>query len=526
MGFARVVKAGFGVAIAGVAVWAFRPPEGVDEEGGGTVFGVGDPNARFQIEVFPGTNYMPGTIPGGLGEPLTGYRDVARDFVERFPDTAIVFRNVPANDREWLVTQASAGTAPDLVQVNVEDVWIDTHKGWWLALDDYLDRPNPFVPEGEPGSGQWWDQFKYQAISRGKAGPDGKMYCLTLDMVETGIYYNKTKFAELRLAPPQTWAEFLALQQKIEEAGYIPLQTVIDNVADWGVDLMIDQMYDPILPGVDLAKDPVREQYLEGYLDWDEIALLYGKGFFRPGDPRYREVFRLLKDWRRYWNRDLYHRQTDRMRTFVQQKALMTWDGSWLVHRFAMDKTLGFEWGVYYLPPITRENSRFAAGAPMCVIGGAGSQFSVSARAFGDTGDPATSERLKRVIAFLQFICMPKNAERIVNESLLFVPNIVGGEARPQMQPFVEILKRRYTTTKFRYTFDLRFTDLLTRSLILFLNDGCTEDEFLSLMDRSLGQAIDNAVHRKKPDMEKLERQWAKLAPARAGIEGLPDGGQ
>ena len=33
---------------------------------------------------------------------------------------------------------------------------------------------------------------------RGKAAPDGGIYCISFDMVETGIFYNKTKFEYTR----------------------------------------------------------------------------------------------------------------------------------------------------------------------------------------------------------------------------------------------------------------------------------------------------------------------------------------
>ncbi len=527
MSVARIIKTVFGVLIVTVSVLAFWPQRQTDGDVAATSLEVGDRSARFIIHFAPGWGNMPGTIPHGLGKPLRGIREVAREFVRQFPDTCIVFRNVPVSDREWLVTQLMSGQAPDVINVNVEDVWVDTHKGWYLPLDGYLEQPNPFVPEGEPGSRQWWGMFKYQAISRGKAAPiDGKMYCVSFDMIETGIFYNKSKFDELGIDPPQTWAEFEAIQNRMQAAGYTPFLTVIEAISDWGVDLLFDQFYAEILPGIDLVQDPVREQYLQGYLDWDEIAFLYGRGFFTGGDARYREIFSVMKDWRRYWNQDLSVRSMDRMRPFIRQEGLMIWDSSQLTHRLEMDKTLGFEYGVFYLPPLTEATSRFAPRRllPTCVIGGAATQFSVTNRAFSDTSDPATSERLRRVIQFLQFMCLPENAQRITNESLQFIPNIVGVQPRPEMQPFIEILKRRYTTTKWVATFDLQFNDILQRMLGLYLNGGCDLDECLSNMERALELGAERAIHRKKPDLAMLERRWKELAPLRRSMKELPDG--
>ncbi len=531
MHWSRWFKAGFGVLMAGASVWAFWPEPAREGEVTGTAFGIGPENAAFTIDVFPGLNYMPGTIPSGFGEPLRGFAEVARDFVERFPDTRINFRNVPTNDREWMVTQLMSANAPDIIAVNVEDVWVDIGKSppWYISLDDYLDKPNPFVPAGQPGSEKWWDQFRYQTISRGKAAPNGKMYCVTFDMVETGIYYNKTQFERLGIAPPATWAEFDAIQQRIREAGYIPFQTDIEAISDWGVDLILDQVYADILPGIDLTQDPIREQYLKGYLDWDEVVVLHEKGFFTSSDPRYRELFRLLRDWRRHWNEDLGFRSLERVRAFIRQDALMIWDGSWSVQRFAMDRSLGFEWGVFYLPPITLESSPFGPGTdhPMSVIGGAGGQFSVTNRAFADTGDPATSRRLERVIQFMQFVCLPENASRVTNETLQFISNIVGVEPRPQMKPFADILEREYGTTKWKFTFDLQFTDALQRMLLLYLNDGTDLDGFLATMDGFLDLAAERAVERNAADLAPLEQRWRELTPLRATLakpEELPHG--
>ena len=103
------------------------------------------------------------------------------------------------------------------------------------------------------------------------------------------------------------------------------------------------------------------------------------------------------------------------------------------------DKDLGFEWGVFYPPAMTAETSSFAAGRPMCVIGGAAQQHEVTNSALADT-DPGwpleerieKSERLKRVIAFLQFLSLPENTDRVVNEYPSYLPEYRGVEGLPE----------------------------------------------------------------------------------------------
>jgi len=107
---------------------------------------------------------------------------------------------------------------------------LDRHHAAWVVdqhpLDVFLEAPNPFVVEkGDPalpGAKQWWDMFIYQAISRGKAAPDNRNYCLTFDMIETGIFYNKTLFAQLGLKPPETWGEFIQIIDGDVYAGRSP----------------------------------------------------------------------------------------------------------------------------------------------------------------------------------------------------------------------------------------------------------------------------------------------------------------
>ena len=519
-----------------LSVWLLWPP--AEEGASGAATTVARAPAQYIIKFSPGWAYLPDTHPYGIGKPLQGLKKVIRAFEERFPDTKIEILNVPSV-REYLVTQLSSGQAPDILNVNVENVWMDVQKGLYIPLDPFLEKPNPFVVErgdsAAPGFDQWWDMFRYQAISRGKAAPDGYTYCLTFDMIETGIYYNKTLFAQLGIEVPRDWDELVVAMQKIQRhrradgAETVPLLVNIGAFNDWTTDLFFDQLYYDLLPGIDLLQDPTREPYLQGYLDWDELAFLRGKGFFGRGDIRYREIWSTMRELKRYTNENLMN--DDLVREFVTQRGAMIWTVSTLSYRLQADRNLGFEWGLFYLPPFSRQTSRYASGREMCVIGGAATQLEVSNSAIADT-DPelplrermARSERLKRVIAFLQFICLPEQNAQIVNEYPGLLPNIVGVETLPILKPFEEILNRRYTTTKWIFTFDLRFSEIQRRMLELYLTDGIDLDGFLEWQEKNIDAAVANMLERKAPDMERLEKAWQMLAPQRASFVDLPLG--
>ncbi len=526
------LKHAFLLLVLAVAAWAFWPSQRPGDVASLKKRQTLNPHAKYVIRMAPAT-YMPGTVPQNVGAPLTGFNKVADAFERRMPDTTIEFVEVPSSQREWLVTQLSAEQAPDIFQVNVEDVWQDVQKEWYVPLDQWLERPNPFVKPGEPGSRQWWDLFKYQAITRGKAGPDGKMYCVTYDMVETGIFYNKNIFRALNLSVPTNWGEFTAAQQKIKAAGYTPLVIESRFLSDWGIDLIFDQLYHGINDLIDVRKETgERAGYLTNYLDWDEICFLHHKGFFTPQDPRWRETFRILKNWRPFMQQEMSQGTSvgvDLTREFVTQRAAMYWDGSWTVNKLARDPDVNFEWGVFYLPKIRREDDPLASGVEQCVIGGSAMQYSLSNSSLADTPRDwplerrvAQSERVKRCVAFLQFMTLPESADTVINEVTTFLPNIVGVPPHKELEPFDEFLKRRYTTTKWSYTFDLRFNDILIRMFTLYLDDGIDEDGFLRWMNESLDAACDNITRRKQLDFTEFERVWADRKELRRTLPGLP----
>ena len=513
-------------AIVGVGGWLLLAPEFLAEDEEASEAASGErAEGGYVIRFSPGQAYMPDSVPYDIGAPLQGLKQVIRDFEARFPDTRIEVVNTPGV-REYLVTQLSSGNAPEIVNVNVEDVWIDVQKGWYVPLDRFLEAPNAFVREqGDPeapGYAAWWDMFAYQAISRGKAAPDNKNYCITFDMIETGVFYNKRIFREAGIAPPETWDQWMRDMEKLRTAGYIPMLVSIDSLNGWGTDLIFDQLYYELLPGIDLYQDPVREAYLEGYLDWDEICFLFQQGFFGHDDPRYREVWRVMYAFRQHCNQNLSG--TDFIREFVTQQGAMFWGTSPLTFRLSADRNLGFEWGVFYPPRFTKATSPYASGVEMCVIGGSATQLEVTNSAIDDT-DPTLpmeerigqSKKLGRVIAFLQFLTVRENYERIVLEYPCFVPNIVGVPVLAPLQPFAEILERRYTTAKWLGTFDLRFSEIQRRMLELYLNDGIDLDGFMDWQVSNLDAATRNLLIRKDIDLERLRRSWEALAPARSG---------
>jgi ABC-type glycerol-3-phosphate transport system substrate-binding protein len=215
------------------------------------------------------------------------------------------------------------------------------------------------------------------------------------------------------------------------------------------------------------------------------------------------------------------------VKTFVTQEAAMFWGHSMMVNRLISDPNLGFEWGLFYLPPITKEYSKWANGAEQCVIGGSAMQYTVTNHAWSDSpNDPDKSERLKRVIAFLQFLTTPENCDKVVNEQIALLPNIKGVEPHKELAKFDEILQRRYAMTKWFFTFDNQWNEVLMRMLELYMNDGIDREHFVQVLEKDFERTAARTTARKDLDISRFDKVWNERAAMRAKFSGIPNDGK
>jgi raffinose/stachyose/melibiose transport system substrate-binding protein len=468
-----------------------------------------NPGREYRIRMLAGV-YHPGGRPGGFGPYIKQMRLLADEYEATHPDVTIEFpvQAVVAggSEGEWLRTQLLGGVAPEIVALNTEAVWPDIGKGWWISFEPYLEQPNPYVP----GNDRWLDTFAHKAFTLSRRGPDGQLYCIPYDMCELAIFYNKDIFRKVGINVPQTWAEFLDIQQKLEDEGYIPFLAYLKECGqDWGPDLLFDQFYYPILEELDYLKgSPDEEAYMRGYLMPQELCWNIKRGWFVPDDPLYAESWRLLREWRRYWQKDLSH--SDLWRLFVTERAPMIWDGSWFLRRMNHDPLVDFEWDVFYPPTVTKASSPFGSGVDPSVMGGGAMQYHVTNSAMNKEG------KLERVIDFMMFLTKPENCEKVVNEAGMFIPNIEGARMVESLQPFAEIVKRRYCSVKWIYSLDHDFNDVHMRMIHLYLGYGLTLDAFMERMGVYFNEAADRMIRR---------YQWAYVGPpdekAQAAAERL-----
>ena len=448
--------------------------------------------------------YTPEVQTGDNPSRLHEFTRLARRFESMHPGVEVRFIKNPVGEyRTWMRTQLKGGLAPDIMWAHADWCNEDAKYGWFVALDEYLQQPNPYVAAGVRGSRRWGDQF-YPDATNARRAPDGRLYALPIDQVETCIYYNQDLFDRIGARPPATWAEFIDLHRRFRAAGIHPfLMTGKEEMRyTWCRRVLLDQLYADLLPKMD-----VRSVDDFGYpgVDAQEFARACRKGIFSVRDERYQEHLRLLKDWSQYWAPGALALGNLDNRLFRLGKAAMWWDGSWYLAQIERDPLRDFRFGMFRVPPLTSASTRLPTSGVVRGVGGATSiQYTI-------TNSAVRAKKVELALDFLRFITAPQHLEPLVSEAGLFLPNVIGLDGSPRLSLFVPILKVGATRFGVEQA-GARYTDRSLRVLQGFVGGAFSPQETTNRLERYLEEGIrdqlrDNAASwRFSPEWEILPR--------------------
>jgi raffinose/stachyose/melibiose transport system permease protein len=436
--------------------------------------------------------YTPEVSTGDNPKPLHAFTQLARRFEALHPGVRVEFLKNPVGEyRTWMITQLRGGTAPDIMWAHSSWTNEDARYGWFLNLDPYLDQSNPYVAPGQRGAVHWRDAF-YPDATNAKRGPDGHLYSLPIDQVETAIFYNQDLFERAGVKPPKTWAEFIAIQERLRRAGIIPFEMTAgaEMVPSWARAVLLDQLWADRLPQMD-----VRRSSQGGFpgVDQQEFVRACRKGIFSARDRRYRELLRLLKQWSRYWQPGSLGNLDNRL--FRLGRAAMFWNGSWYAPQIERDPMRTFRYGIFTVPPLTRESTPYAlpgkGGADghgtVRGVGGATSiQYAVTQMA-------VTAGKADLAVDFLRFITAPRQLGPLVSEAGLFLPNVIGLPGHPRLAPFVPVLRAGHVRFGGEQTTP-RYADQSFRLLQSYLGDQTSEEETIGRLERHLAISVDQVL--------------------------------
>ena len=373
------------------------------------------------------------------------YPEAARmteDLVQRYqqihPEVNIDLIELPDSEsgiRTWLTTRIAGGRAPQIAWEHYHKKWEQAAQGWWYPLDEFLDMPNPYIPDGQPGSERWRDLIPDYVWNQTQS-PDGNQYQITLDWVETGIYYNKEIFETAGVNGDwDTWEEFLVQMDKIRKAGYerVIALFILPGWSNyqWLDDIVTSVVWADRVPSMYMDKYTLAGQE-ERVLQKEEFARAVYEGIFTTEDPRFDAFLDILEEFSAYWGQGFTAADPNTIyQQFIAGDIPMIWDGTWTLTNMAREAS--FEYGITYLPPITAETSRFATGRNFRVGG------PTSAAQYGITRQTVKEGLLEEAVDFLMFFSAAENSGQMMRDAQMFLPLHKGLEAGELMNSFQEI---------------------------------------------------------------------------------------
>jgi ABC-type glycerol-3-phosphate transport system substrate-binding protein len=425
-------------------------------------------------------------------------------FEEAHPDVDIQFvPEIPTGYEEWLVTQMSGGTSPEIVWYQRGWIARDYQKGWFVNIDPYLAEPNPYY-DGAPS---WKESFQGPVIASGTA-PDGHIYMITGDIVGTGFFYNKTEFDKLGLEVPENYEEFTEVQKALKDDGMIPVSISMDLAGgvqlygSWTTRIIQDVLYDKRMSSIKCTTEPVERTWKPGEnLPPPVMTNAIVDGRYAATDEEWGEMLRIMKDWSQWWPEGFWSLPPDDVyRLWAEGKAAMAWQGSWMNKPIQNDPLIEFEWAVLpKIPRITEVTSPFG-GLDYPAMAGVGGVFQ-----YAIVTESENRGVLNETVDWMRWITAPKNNVALLNDHGGFAPGVVDTTgADPTLGVYTDMMVQFGTERiePFDSMLTREFADVMWNTLQQFLAGQLEQGAMQEQMQAEMTAAAEQLLT-ENPDWKK-----------------------
>jgi raffinose/stachyose/melibiose transport system substrate-binding protein len=350
------------------------------------------------------------------------YQTVADDYKKIKPNVSIEWYRFPAGAQfyEWLAARMTAQDSPDIYWANTEDIWPHVSQGWALDFSEYMNQPNPYVPDAK----SWKDQFQDVAVYS-QTGPDGKLYGVDMDGAGVLTVYNKAAFQKAGIdKEPKTWGEFMAAWKKLKDAGYIPFGGDLDNTNCCYAHWLEAHMYNQLIWDEVWKWDDDKNKVITS----KEFAIHQQKGDFPDWDA-YLKFAHMFKDMTQFLPTG-FQGHVDYRQLFRQGKVAMYMEGNWAISDFTSSPP-PFDISWLAFPIITKD---IWPNAPEKVVRIQGAWGSMQYHVPGYLAQKEP-DKVAAIMDWLMYSSKPDNVTRVLKETSM-VPLTKGAVGRPELAPF------------------------------------------------------------------------------------------
>ncbi|MFD1676844.1 ABC transporter substrate-binding protein [Alicyclobacillus fodiniaquatilis] len=379
--------------------------------------------AQIYTPDVPGANLAAGSAK------LKGFEQAAKAFEKIYPGIHIKFVNSNTyGTNQWYETEAAAGNMPDVTEAAFNTANTVLPSGIFTDLAPYYAQPNPFIS----GNKKWSDIMNPRILQMIKA-PNGAQYVDDGDWIGTAFYYNKALFKKAGIKQvPTTWAQLIADSKKLKAHGIDPGAIPSNYIYSWW-----NRIFNPNVLGTKTLNSLLATDHSVGTVDATDQVKGYEEGTLDPAkNPALTAWWPSVKQLLSLWDQSVLEVPINNTNTnapsadsyFESQKIAMDYSASWMpmsIHNLPKNKQ--FAYGSFNIDNLSG-TSKYTTGLTTTQdVGGptAAWQYAVSTQ---KSDKSMTPDKLKAVIAWVQFFTTPKWNQTIVDELGEFLPTFKGAK--------------------------------------------------------------------------------------------------
>lgn len=393
------------------------------------------------IQVEPGI-YLPVEPTADNANPPTFFNELIAEYEAANPGVRIELIEVPSDiaGDQWRSTVFNGQNEPHIITNNFIRVWQEESNDWYVPLNDYISQPNPYIPEGTPGSEAWKDSIPEVVWNTTLHTGSGNQYLVTVNAVAVGFFYNKemleasgidTEF-DISYSLWEDWETMIADMATLADAGLEPLALSMSTATpfhyNWFDGVSLTSMY---VDHIESWWEPDASWHA---LNQREFACAIDNGLISATDEEFSDWIDLLSAFEPYWVEGYATATPDEAyRLFINGEVPFALRNA-ANDTIRVTRDADFDWGISYFPPITETTSPYAANNESSyLVGGFTAGFTMTDRARRDGIED-------QVIDFFMFMTAQPQWERVVTDAPLTVPTLVGMDVPEALQPLAAFL--------------------------------------------------------------------------------------